>query len=77
MSSSEEHMSDEDAGAIIFLLGQIGVKYGFDVARRLIRRWIERLAEKTGYVDFELERGAYDYIREVEAEVEEEKRREQ
>ena len=77
MSTSEESMSDEDAGAIIFLLGQIGVKYGFDVARRLIRRWIERLAEKDGYVDIELERAAFDFIREVEVEVEEEKRREQ
>ena len=77
MSSSEEHMSDEHAGAMIFLLGQIGVKYGFDAARRLISRWIEQLAEKDGYVDIELERAAFDFIREVEAEVEEEKRREQ
>jgi hypothetical protein len=77
MLPSEERLSDEDAGGIMFLLGQIGVRCGFDVARRLIRRWIERLAEKDGYVDIELERAAFDFIREVEVEVEEEKRREQ
>ena len=76
-SPSEERLTDEEAHKIIFTLAQIGERDGFDVARRLARKWIAGLAVKDGYVDIELERVAVDFIRELEAVVEEEKRQEQ